>query len=127
MSHKVAIIKTKEHYYDDYVDDIVVGITEWSTVSPDELKILQKASLESYTHGERFIVIEQPINQDEFIMKTVEDYLKAAKLKEEKAEAARKERERKKAQAAIKKRAKTEEDERRLLEELQKKYAGDLA
>jgi Lon protease-like protein len=109
---KIAIIELVNHW-DNYDNERVLidKITDFTVVDDETYGILVKAS---YRKG--FKVIEQPEDQEAFIEATVADYLesiKAEKLKEEKLNEAEKKRQR-----ALKRQAKTEADQKKMLEDL---------
>lgn len=115
---KVAVILHRYSYdtYSDY-DKIIEKITDFAEVTNEDYNLLVQAS-----HEQGFQILEVPINQQEFIANTVADYLKIAKAEEEKR---RKEEAKRKAQreeAKRKVKQKTEEAERKKLEELIKKH-----
>lgn len=77
MPHKIAIITSRDFYSDDqdYNYDsthtkIVESITDWKEITDDEF-----LALKSNSSRLGFTVIEQPINIDAFVKKTVDDYL----------------------------------------------------
>ena|GEM_PF-5670345 len=119
MTKLIAIIRGRElHDYESY-SMIIESITDWSEVSDEDYQILKQ---HQYNGGD-FTIIER-IDSEEFISKTVEDYLKKAR----KLEAARlkkiKEKEKNKLQKELNKKASTEKAERQLLAELTAKYAS---
>lgn len=125
MTHKIAIIKTDYRYqeYDECDKEIMRSITEWTTVSDEDFTLLREAAGHSNRYGgENFYVVEQIIEADTFVTKTVADYLKVVKKRKAEEDRLKKEAAEKKAQRELKKRAKTEEAERKLFEELQKKF-----
>lgn len=80
---KIAIIKTHERSinYDDS-ETFVTSITDWAEVTEEVYNILRASSTIN-----KFIVVEQPRNQLEFIGKTVEDYrIYIEKVEKERAE-----------------------------------------
>jgi len=84
MSHKIAIITSREYYSGEYDEDyhkIVDSITDWEEVSDEDFKLLQYASPRL-----GFSIIERPIDARKFIAKTIADY-KAIALAEEEREA----------------------------------------
>jgi hypothetical protein len=120
MTHKIAIIKTKDMYY-NYGDDhelIATSITEWTEVSDSDFNILQKARF-----NRNFDILEQPVSTPEFVAHTVADYIKEAKKAEEKE----KEEKQKRDAAALvrknKKELKTRESRLELLRKLQAELA----
>jgi len=83
MSHKIAIIKTKDVYYNhgDDCDTIISSITEWTVVTDDEYSLLQKAAAKM-PYGEQFQIFEQPVDTKVFIAKTIADYIELVKQAE---------------------------------------------
>ncbi len=90
MSHKIAIITTEHLYdrYDDYSNELIKSISDWSEVNDEDYAYLKKAVAMGYS----FTMLEQPIDTPAFVAKTVADYLRMAKEQEE---VDRKEKERK--------------------------------
>jgi len=123
MTHKIAIITTKDFYY-NYGDDretIIRSITEWEEVSTEDFELLDKAS---YKLG--FYLIEQPLNTKEFVAKTIADY-KALVKKEATKEAEEKlKREEKARERKFKKELKDKESKIALLKKLQEEL-GEAA
>lgn len=120
MSHKIAIITTRE-VYDRYGDDsntIINNITEWTVVSDEDYKLLQKASIRQYN----FAILEQPVDTPAFIAKTIADYLVAAKAEEKRAAEEKKKRE----AAALARKHKKELKDRESKLELLKKLQAEL-
>lgn len=111
---KIAIIKT-DHRWDDYDNQQVLidKITDFTEVDDATYAILINAQ---YHNG--FRVLAQPVDQERFIQETVADYLEMIKEQERK-DAERKAAEaEKKRQRDLKKKAKTEEEQKKLLEDL---------
>lgn len=116
---KIAIITIHDDYRSDYdnYDRIVHSITDWAEVTDDEFFALKNAS---YRKG--YTVIEQQIDQDGFIKRTVAEYL-AECAKEAAKEAERKEKEAaKRRERELKRKAKDEASEKALLADLLKKH-----
>lgn len=92
MTHKIAILKTRDIYTgDDYGESyerIVQSITSWEDVTDDEFNTLQFAAPRV-----GFIMLEQPTNTRSFIDLTIAEYKVIAKAEEEKAAADKKRRE----------------------------------
>ncbi len=79
--HKIAIIRSRDTYSydtDDYTK-ITESITEWDEVSSEDLTLLKRAA----TNIGGFEIIERITDQD-FIPRTIKDYLQKAKKDEEK-------------------------------------------
>ena len=90
MSHKIAIITSREYYSGDYSEDyhkIIDSITDWEEVTDDEFKSLQYASARL-----GFSILEQPADAKKFIAKTIADYKAIALADEERAAKEKKER-----------------------------------
>jgi len=116
MTHKIAIIKTFDHYPgygDDGYETIVRSITDWAEVTHDDFKTLQAAS---GTLG--FKIIEQPTDVPEFVAKTVADYKAWALAEEARAAAAKKIREKAALDKKLKKELRTKESKAELLKTL---------
>ena len=91
MSHKIAIITSKNFYseeYDQYTATIIDSITDWEEVTDSEFKALQFASQRI-----GFTVLEQPTDIKKFVAKTVADYKAIAAAEEARAAKEKKERE----------------------------------
>jgi 3-methyladenine DNA glycosylase AlkD len=116
---KIAIITVHDgcfNSYDDYTR-IVQSITDWAEVTDEEFFALQNAS-----YRKQFTIIEQQIDQDEFIKRTVAEYLEEV-AKEAAKEAERKEKEAaKRRERELKRKAKDAEAEKALLADLLKKH-----
>ena len=94
MSHKIAILSIRNveynYNYDDYGDILIANsITDWEEVSDEDFKLLKSAETRSGT----FRVIEQIIDQETFIAKTIEDYRRFARSEADKAAAQQRKRE----------------------------------
>lgn len=70
MTHKIAIITTGYEHYDDDCSRIVESITDWTEVSGEDLKCLKAMESKLQYH-----VIEQPVDADAFVKKTVAEYM----------------------------------------------------
>lgn len=126
---RIAIVQSKDLWSYDCEEHfkIIEKVTEFTEVDFQTYELLKKASIR---YG--FIVVEQPINQEAFIKKTVSDWLKfvaaeekAAAEAQAKAEAKRLER---KAKAEAKKRQQeldSIEAQRQVYEELKKKFENE--
>lgn len=116
---KVAIVIGLESY--DYDSDsyrtVATSITDWVEVSDDDYKILIDNQWRS-----NFRVIEQPKHPEDFIKKTVADYLKAAKEEQLRQEAEKKKREEAALQRRVKKEMRDKEKARKIYEELKKEF-----
>ena len=94
MSHKIAILSIRNveynYNYDDYGNILITNsITDWEEVSDEDFKLLKSAETRSGT----FRVIEQIIDQETFIAKTIEDYRRFAQSEADKAAAQQRKRE----------------------------------
>ena len=116
------IIKRNECYY-DYNDRVIIdSISNWDEVSDEDYTLLYKAKNKLGT----FDIIERPINEPQFIAKTIAAYLKIAA---EEAEKERKEKEKKKRVALErkhKKELKDRESKIKLLKSLQEELGKEL-
>lgn len=114
----------KGHYssYGDYGDDsrwVTERVTDFEEVDDETYNLLQRASSKyNYT------IVEQVMNQQDFIAKTVADYKAFIKAEELKTKKFQEEVERKKQERLLKKRAKTEEQEKQLLANLLAKHGN---
>lgn len=80
MAHKIAIITTRDVYY-NYGDDcntVINNITEWTTVSHEDFVMLQQAS-HKMPYERQFVILEQPVDTPAFIASTIADYIEMAK------------------------------------------------
>jgi len=82
MTHKIAIIKTREFSdysdYDQYViHRIAESITDWTEVSDEDFRLLCNAS-----NRNNFMVLEQPVDTKSFIAKTVAEYTALVRAEE---------------------------------------------
>lgn len=117
MTRKIAIIKTREFNtgYDGTYSTLklIDSITDWTEVSDDDYEMLSSAS-----HSMNFTVIEQPIDTEVFISKTVKDY--KALVEKEKKRAAEEKAQREKAalERKFKKELKDQASKQRMLEKL---------
>jgi len=110
---KIAIITTRQDYY-DYESSITIinSITDWAEVDEETYELLDRCKY----NGEGFYIIEQPIEQSQFILKTVAEY-KAHLLKVEE------ERKLKKAAETEKRAKKKQINEARRIEKLKAELA----
>jgi len=119
---KIAIIKIQKIMNDwDYEESkiLINSITDWAEVTDEELFALRAFSARS---TDPYYVIEQPKNQEEFIANSVKGYLALTKKREAEVAAEMAKAAKKKQERELKKVAKTEAQEKALLEALQKKY-----
>lgn len=122
MSHKIAIISIRKVpyvYYDSYGDnygDVLVAnsITEWEEVTDEEYELLLRAE----QHHGTFKVIEQVVNQKEFIAKTVSDYKKLLAAEEARLADEKRKKEEAALQRKFKKELKDKESKQKMLEKL---------
>jgi hypothetical protein len=118
MSHKIAIITSKElgynRYGDDYSNDMVISsITDWAEVTDEEYRDLCQAT--AYLN---FHILEQPTDIKEFIPNTINEWKKKVKAEVARREAERKLREEKALERKHKKDLKDKESKKKLLEKL---------
>ena len=124
MSHKIAIISIvgKSIWGECDIErlDIIKHISDWAEVDEETLKLLREASCnyeyvnEDPQSRKFFTVMEQPINQKQFILDTVADYTKLA-------QAWKAEHDKKKKAEEAKERARTEANKVKTLEQKRKK------
>lgn len=115
---KIAIIFTTESYgSDDDIRRVVESITDWTEVSEDDFKVLQNESWRG-----KFQVLERPLNDGEFVKKTVADHIKAAKQEKERQAAEKAVREQKALERKHKKELKDKESKLKLLKQLQEEF-----
>jgi beta-phosphoglucomutase-like phosphatase (HAD superfamily) len=122
LKRKIAIIKDRvisDYYRDDdnysgYDKRIVESITKWEEVSEETFEELSNAS---YKLG--FTVIEQPIDPENFVIKSISDYRKLVAKEKAREEEEKREREKKALLRKQKKEAKTLQQKKELLEKLQ--------
>jgi len=123
MSHKIAIIISREFYSGDYNEDyhkIIESITDWQEVTDDEFKSLQYAS------GRLgFQLIEQPVDMKKFVAKTIKDYLAIAKAEEERAAEEKRKRDEVALARKFKKELKDRESKLKMLKQLQEELGAD--
>ena len=119
---QIAILTTDtvvSNYGDDYAT-IAKSITEWSEVSEEDYKLLRSWC----GRNNSYILVNREDVKPEFIPKLVSQFLVLANEERRKEEERKQKAEEVKIQREIKKKAKTETQEKKLLEELQKKYAS---
>lgn len=116
---EVAIIDCSSSSYDNY-EKIINSITDWSVISDADFAILRKAVARKYN----LTLIERKDRDEKFIPALIADYIKLEKAEQEKEEKEKEERERKRAANALKKKAKTEADEKKLLATLLEKHGN---
>lgn len=122
MTHKIAIIKTREfeNYsdYDNYsMQKIVESITDWEEVSDEDFKTLQFALPRIGC-----TMLERPVDEKVFIAKTISDYKVYAKAEEARAAEEKK----KKEAVALEKKFKKELKDKASKEAMLKKLADEL-
>ena len=123
MMHKIAILKVSQYdrYGDDYGDThwiqtIATSITDWQEVSDEQLSLLHKAQCRMGC----FRILERPIDEKNFIAKTVDEYIKIAEEDAKKAAQEQIARETAALQRKLKKEAKTQDDKIKLFHQLKK-------
>lgn len=117
MTHKIAIITTGTHSYDQYGDDygrIVESITDWDEVSDDDFKCLKAMEGKLGYH-----VIEQPTDVPAFIKKTVADYKVYVKAEEKRLAEEKAKREKAALERKLKKNLKDKASKLEMLKKLQ--------
>ena len=124
MSHKIAIITSRDFYsgeYDEYRTTLIESITDWAEVTDDEFKTLQFASQRI-----GFTVLEQPIDLKKFVAKTVADYKAIAAAEEARAAKEKKEREEAALQRKYKKELKDKASKEKMLAKLSEELGVEI-
>lgn len=120
--YKVCIFEMVSHGHDHYGDEqlsfIASSVTEWQEVTQEEFVLLRNHLPDNYR------LVSFPQNQKEIVIDTVKKGIEFARKQKEEAEKAKLEAERKKTERALKKKAKTEAEEKALLAKLSEKYGG---
>lgn len=123
MTHKIAIITSREVYY-GYDEDqvkIVDSITDWEEVSDEDYKTLNFAA------GRLgFVLIEQPIDTKQFVAKTITQYKAIAEAEVKKAAAEKVKREQAALERKFKKELKTKESKLAMLKQLQAELGDEV-
>lgn len=122
MTHKVAIIKTREFSdysgYDEYsVHKIVESITDWCEVSDEDFRTLKMAEGRM-----NYMVVEQPLDTEKFIVKTVAEYTAIARAEEERQAEEKRQREEAALQRKLKKELKDSKTKKALYEKLKEEF-----
>ena len=123
MTHKIAIIKTREYlpgYGDDGYEMIVQSIIDWEEVSDDEYRTLLAAQ---GILG--FVILEQPTDTKKFIAKTVADYKAWALAEEQRRAEEKKKREEAALARKFKKELKDKESKLKMLKKLQDELGSE--
>lgn len=118
MSKKIAILKEYNFYDDEYCRKLIESISDWTEVSDDEYNSLVRWQVK----GDYTVITR--LDSDEFIKKSVQDYLKWAEAEEKRKSVEAENRARKREEKERQKLAKAEEAEKKLFKELSKKYAS---
>lgn len=114
---EIAIITVKElWHYDDY-SRVVESITEWTEVSDEDYKLLVK-----FSSNYDWNVIERLDKKPSFVLNTVKAAIEEVRLAEEREKKVKEEADKKKQERLLKKRAKDEAAEKKLLEQLLAKH-----
>jgi hypothetical protein len=124
MTHKIAIITTRDGSYDSYNDEyikIIDSITDWEDVSDEEFRTLQFASSRL-----GFKLIERPADMPKFIAKTIKDYKAISKAEEERAAEEKKNREEAALQRKFKKDLKDKVSKEKMLNKLAEELGIDI-
>lgn len=117
---EVAIIDLYDMYGYDNFNKIVNSITDWSVVSDEDFALLRKAVARKY----ELTLIERKDRDEKFIPTLIADYIKLEKAEQEQEEKEKAERERRREANALKKKAKTEANEKKLLVALLEKHGS---
>ena len=123
MSRKIAIITSRDVWY-NYGDDhvrIIDSITDWEEISDENYNLLQKAR----SRLGHFEILEMPTEQENFIAKTIAQYLTLAEEDAKKAEAEKKKREEAALARKHKKDLKDKESKLKLLKKLQEELGEE--
>jgi len=124
MTHKIAIITTRDCCYNDYDDEyskIIDSITDWEDVSDEEFQTLKFASSRL-----GFALLERPSDMKKFIAKTITDYMAIAKAEAERAEVEKKKREEAALQRKFKKDFKDKASKEKMLARLSQELGVDI-
>lgn len=115
----VKLVMTEESYSDDYSTTIMrEGISNWEEITHEEYEFLRNNLYRlSGMNGVHLLV-----QDDVPVRRRIDNIKQIIAEQQKKVEQERIEREKKAAEKALRKRAKTEEQERKLYEELQKKF-----
>lgn len=124
MTHKIAIIKTREFTdYSDYdgysIMKIAESITDWQEVSDEDFQVLQYA-LPKTGH----IMIERPLDEGKFIAKTIAEHIAYAQEQARIAAEEKKKREDAALQRKIKKELKDTKTKQALYQALRAEFEG---
>lgn len=117
---EIAIITTKSAEYYDDDSKTVDSITDWSEVSDEDYELLVR-----FSNKYDWTVIERLDKKPGFLLNSVKAALDEVKLEEERQRIAKVESDRKKQERLLKKKAKDEAAEKKLLEQLLAKH-GDV-
>jgi len=117
---EVAIIDLYDRDGYDNFNKIVNSITDWSVVSDEDFALLRKAVARKY----ELTLIERKDRDEKFIPTLIADYIKLEKAEQEQEEKEKAERERRREANALKKKAKTEANEKKLLVALLEKHGS---
>jgi len=124
MTHKIAIITTRDCCYNDYDDEyskIIDSITDWEDVSDEEFQTLKFASSRL-----GFALLERPSDMKKFIAKTITDYMAIAKAEAERAEVEKKKREEAALQRKFKKDFNDKASKEKMLARLSQELGVDI-
>jgi hypothetical protein len=122
MTHKIAILKTREFTnYSDYdgysVEKIIESITDWTEVSDEDFKILV-----NFSTSKGFVVLEQPVDTKTFVAKTVAEYLIFVEALKRRQEEEKKKREEAALNRKLKKEFKESKSKKALYEQLKAEF-----
>lgn len=120
---KVKIFKADDGYGDEYSSSVLrEGITDWEEISDEDYKFLKDNFHSIYRDtgfGGNLVLITQ---DDVPVVKRIESIKRLIDAKKAAIDKEKREKEAEALKRAMKKKAKTEEQERKLLVELQAKY-----
>lgn len=122
MTHKIAIIKSREIGYSQYGDSdgyekIIESITEWEEVTNEEYKTLNFAASRL-----NFTIIEQPTDTKAFIAKTIADYKAIAAAEEKRATEEKAKREKTALERKWKKELKDKDSRKKMFDKLREEF-----
>lgn len=117
---KIAIITSKSIIadYDSGYSDIVTSISDWSEVSDEDYQLLRSWCGKNNSYS---LLCREDVCEN-FIPRLVSEFTILAKAEKNQEEQEKIKREEAKQQRELKKRAKTEQAERKLLEALKQKF-----
>lgn len=118
IMRKIALVRIRDWYDHDSESRnlIAQSITDWVEVPESDYQLLL------YYQKDGWSIVEQPLNQQDAVVKTVEDAIKIAKRRKKQEDEAKAKAEEKKLQAKLKREAKTKEQREKLFMELKREF-----